>query len=77
MMKDIFSERRVIMDNKTVYAIFSCDDHKMRDSMRLIAIADNDGLSAVYEDIAHKYGYSEEEMETYTTTETLTLNELC
>lgn len=65
------------MDNKTVYAIFTCDEHKMRDSMYLVAIADDEGLSAVYEAIAHKYGYSEEDMETYTCTEELNLNEVC
>lgn len=65
------------MESKTVYAVFSCDEHKMHSSMRLEAVADDEGLSAVYEAIAQKYGYSEEDMKTYTTTETLTLNELC
>lgn len=65
------------MESKTVYAIFTCDEHKMRDSMRLVAVADDDGLSAVYEDLAHKYNYSEQDMETYITVEELTLNVVC
>jgi len=65
------------MESKTVYAVFSCDEHKMHSSMRLEAVADDEGLSAVYEELAHKYNYSEQDMETYTCTEELKLNEVC
>lgn len=65
------------MESKTVYAVFSCDEHKMHSSMRLEAVADDEGLSAVYEAIAHKYGYSEEDMKTYIYVEELELNEVC
>ena len=65
------------MESKTVYAFFTCDEWKSRSSMVLIAVADEGGLSAVYEDIAHKYGYSKEDMETYIYVEELDLNEVC
>lgn len=42
------------MDNKTLFAIFTCNEWKMRDSMNLVAIADEEGLGKVYMDIMKK-----------------------
>ena len=65
------------MDNKTVYAIFSCDEWKSRSSMVLIAVADEDGLDDVYRDIKNKYYFTDDDIETYTYKEELNLNEVC
>lgn len=65
------------MENKTVYAVFTCDEWKSRASMRLVAIADDDGIDKVYQDIMSEYDFTEEDIETYTYKEELTLNEVC
>ena len=59
-----------------VVVIFSCDEWKSRDSMRMIMVSDTEHLQENLNKIKFNYDYSDEDMEKYIYTEKMEINEL-
>lgn len=59
-----------------VIVIFSCDEWKSRESMRMIMVSDTEHLSENLKKIKFNYGYTDDDMEKYIFAEKMEINEL-